>query len=136
MTKATRDNLEQILHDPASIKTFDEPSENMVDLAVSLNPDLIKDIQNSTTSERHEALRRDPNSIRHFIETATPEERILALQLDPLAIKHFPNPTEEEQVYAVDKDERAMEFIDEKVLKQRASEVYLAKYYKIGFIPI
>lgn len=98
MTKATHDNLEKILHDPALIKTFDEPSEDMVDLAVSLNPDLIKDIKDTTPSERHEALRQDPNSIRHFIETATSEERMLALEIDPLTIKHFPKPTEDEQV--------------------------------------
>jgi hypothetical protein len=136
MTKATHDNLEAILHDPSSIKTFDEPSEDMVDLAVSLNPDLIKEIKNSTSSERLEALRRDPNSIRHFIETATSEERMMALELDPLTIQHFPNPTEGEQVFAVDKDEKSFDFIDDKVLEKKTSEVYLIKYHKIGFLPI
>lgn len=136
MVKATHDNLEQILHDPASIKTFNDPSEDMVDLAVSLNPDLIKEVQNPTPSERHEALMRDPNSIRHFIETATQEERMLALKLDPLVIQHFPNPTEEEQVFAVDKDKKSFDLIDEKVLKKGASAVYLAKYHKIGFLAI
>ena len=120
MTTATHDNLEQILHDPASIKTFAQPSEDMVDLAVSLNPDLIKEIQNPTPNERHEALMQDPNSIRYFIETATQEERMLALKSDPLTIQHFPNPTEEEQVFAVDKDKKSFDFIDEKVLKQKA----------------
>lgn len=136
MTKTTHDNLEQILLAPASIKTFDEPSEDMVDLAVSLNLDLIKDIKNSTSSERHEAIRRDPHSIRHFIETATTEERMLALKINPLTIQHFPKPTEYEQVFAVDKDENAFDFIDEKVLEKKASEVYLIKYHKIGFLPI
>lgn len=135
MTKATHDNLEAILRNPSSIKSIDEPSQDMVDLAVSLNPDLIKDIKDSTLNERNEALKRDPNSIRHFIDDATPEEKMLALELDPLVIKHFPNPTEDEQVFAVDKNEKSFEFIDEKVLKQRASAVYVAKYHKIGFIP-
>lgn len=136
MTQATHDNLEQILHDPASIKNFDEPSEDMVDLAVSLSPDLIKEIKNSTSGERHEALKRDPNSIRHFIQTATPEERMMALELNPLVIKHFPNSTEEEQVYAILNDEKAMSLIPEDILTKKTSEVYLAKYYKIGFIPL
>ena len=135
MTQATHDNLEQILHDPDSIKSFEQPSEDIVDLAVSLNPDLIKEIKNSTPSERHEALKRDPHSIRHFIADATPEERMQALELDPLTIKHFPNPTEDEQVFAVVKDVNSFDFIDEKVLKQKASLVYLTKYHKIGFIP-
>lgn len=135
MTQATHDNLEQILHDPASIKTFDEPSEDMVDLAVSLNPDLIKDIKNSTPSERRAALQRDPNSIRHFIQTATAEERMLALELDPMMIKHFPESSVEEQVYAVSRSEDTIDVIQGKT-HEKTSLLYLAKYHKIGFIPI